>query len=103
MKNKDSYIERRLGNLKAEQQASLEILSKNVKIFKHQFQESDRLLKGSLIDASLTERVHKIFCEQDITIVSILTALSMTSSTTALAIIGVEEETLLLWVNPSKR
>ena len=37
----------------------------------------------------MTERIRILFCEQEITIISILTALSMTISTIVLAITGV--------------
>ena len=80
----------RLDDLNTEKQARLEILSQNRKYLKTQVARIKQTLKKVLDkDASLTERIRSLFREQRITIILILTALSMTISTTVLAIAGV--------------
>ena len=80
----------RLDDLNTEKQARLEILSQNRKYLKTQVARIKQTLEKVLDkDASLTERIRTLFREQRITIISILTALSMTISTTVLAIAGV--------------
>ena len=80
----------RLGDLNTEKQARLEILSHNRKDLQTQVarikQNLDKVLDK---DASLAERFRTLFKEQDITIFSILTAVSMTISAIVLSITGV--------------
>ena len=80
----------RLDDLNTEKQARLEILSQNRKDLQTQVAKIKQALEKVLDkDTSLVERIRTLFCEQGITIFSILTALSMTISTTVLAITDV--------------
>ena len=80
----------RLDDLNTEKQARLEILSQNLKDLQIQVARTKQTLEKVLDnDASLAERIRNLFKEQGITIFSVLTALSMTISTTVLAITGV--------------
>ena len=80
----------RLDDLNTKKQARLEILSKNRRDLQAQVARIKQTLEKVLDkDASLTERIHTLLREQGITIISILTALSMTISTIVLAITGV--------------
>ena len=80
----------RLGDLNTEKQARLEILSRNRKDLQTQVARIKQTLEKVLDKStSLAERIRTLFCEQGITIFSILTALSMTISTIILAIKGV--------------
>ena len=80
----------RLDDLNTEKKARLEILSQNRKDLQTQVARiRQTILKVLDQDASLAERIRVLFCEQGITIFSILTALSMTISTIILAITGV--------------
>ena len=80
----------RLDDLNTEKQAKLEILSQNRKDLQMQVARIKKNL-GKVLDkdTSLVERIHTLFREQGITILSTLTALYMTISTTALAITSV--------------
>ena len=80
----------RLDDLNTEKQARLEILSQNRKDLQKQVTRIKQTL-GKVLDqnTSLAERIRTLLREQGITIFSILTALSMTVSTIALAITGV--------------
>ena len=80
----------RLDDLNNEKQARLEILSQNRKDFQTQVARITQTL-GKVLDknTSLAEEIRTLFCEQGITIFSILTALSMTISTIVLAITSV--------------
>ena len=80
----------RLDNLNTEKQARVEILSQNRKYLPTQVARIKQTLEKVLDeDGSLTERICTLFREQGITIISKLTALSMTISAIALAITGV--------------
>ena len=80
----------RLDDLNIEKQARLEILSQNRKDLQTQVARIKQTLERvHENDASLAERIRTLFCEQGITIFSILTALSMTISTIVLAVTGV--------------
>ena len=80
----------RLDDLNTEKQARLEILSQNRKDLQTQITRIKQIIEKVLYkDAFLAERIRTLFREQGITIISILTALSMTISTIALAITGV--------------
>ena len=80
----------RLDDLNAEKQARLEILSQNRKDLQTQVARMKQTIEKVLDkDTSLAERIRILFREQAITIISILTALSMTISTIVLAITGV--------------
>ena len=77
----------RLDDLNTEKQARLEILSHNRKDLQTQVARIKQTLEKVLDkDTSLAERIRTLFREQGITIFSILTALSMTIATIALAI-----------------
>ena len=79
----------RLDDLNIEKQARLEILSQNRKDLQTQVARIKQTLERvHEKDASLAERIRTLFCEQGITIFSILTA-SMTISTIVLAVTGV--------------
>ena len=80
----------RLDDLNIEQQARLEILSQNQKDLQTQVARIKQTI-GNVLDenTSLAERIRTLFCEQGITILSILTAFYMTISTIVLAITGV--------------
>ena len=76
--------------MNTEKQARLEILSQNRKDLQTQVARIRQTLEKVLDkDASLVERICTLFCEQGITIFSILTVLSMTISTIVLAITDV--------------
>ena len=80
----------RLDDLNTEKQTQLEILSQNRKDPQTQVARIRQTLEKVLDqDASLVERIRTLLCEQGITTLSILTALSMTISTIVLAITGV--------------
>ena len=73
--------------MNTEKQARLEILSQNRKDLQTQVARIKQTLEKVLDqNTSLAERICTLFREQGITIFSILTALSMTISTTVLAI-----------------
>ena len=79
-----------LDDLNIEKQARLEILSQNRKDLETQFARIKQTIEKILDkDTSLEEKIRTLFREQGITIISILTALSMTISTIVLAITGV--------------
>ena len=80
----------RLDDLNTKKQARLEILSQNRKALQRQVARIRQTLENVFDqDASLAERIRVLFCEQGITIFSILTALSMTVLTIVIAITGV--------------
>ena len=80
----------RLDDLNIEKQERLEILSQNRKDLQTRVTRIKQTIEKVLgKDASLAERIRTLFREQGITIISILTALSMTISTIVLAITGV--------------
>ena len=80
----------RLDDLNAEKQARLEILSQNRKDLQTQVARIKQTIEKVLDqNASLGETIGTLFCEQGITIFSILTAISMSISTIVLAITGV--------------
>ena len=80
----------RLDNVNTEKQAQLEILSQNRKDLQTQVARIKQTLENILDEnTSLAERIRTLFCEQDITIFSILTAISITILTTVVAITGV--------------
>ena len=82
----------RLDDLNTEKHARLEILSRNRKDLQTQVARIKQTLEKVLDqNTSLAERILTLFREQDITILSILTALSMTISTIVLAITSVSE------------
>ena len=75
----------RLDDLNTEKQARLEILSQNRKDLQTQVARIKQTLEKVLDkNTSSAKRIHSLFCEQGITIFSILTALSMTISTIVL-------------------
>ena len=77
-------------NTERKKKARLEILSQNQKDLQTQVARIKQTIEKILDkDASLAERIKALFCEQGITIFSILTALSMTISTTVLVIASV--------------
>ena len=79
----------RLDDLNTEKRARLEILSQNRKDLQTQVARIRQTLETVLDkDTSLAERIRTLFREQGINIFSILAALSMTISTTVLAIAG---------------
>ena len=76
-----------LDDLNTEKKARLEILSKNRKDLQTQFGRIKQTIEKVLDkDASLAERIHILFREHGISIVSVLTAFSMTIATIVLAI-----------------
>ena len=80
----------RLDDLNTEKRARLEILSQNRKDLQTQVARIKQTIEKVLDkNTSLAERIGTLFCEQGITIFSILTVFSMTISTIALAIAGV--------------
>ena len=80
----------RLDDLNTEKQARLEILLQNRKDLQTQVSRIKQTIEKVLDkDASLAERIGTLFKEQGTTIISILTALSMTIATIVLAIEGV--------------
>ena len=76
--------------MNTKKQARLEILSQNRKDLQTQVARIKQILQ-KLLDQNtyLGERIRTVYFDQGITIFSILTALSMTISTTVLAITGV--------------
>ena len=79
----------RLDDLNTEKQARLEILSQNRKDLQTQVARIKQTIEKVLDkNTSLAERIRTFFCEQGITIFSIMTAFSMTISTIVLAITG---------------
>ena len=80
----------RLDDLNTEKQARLEILSQNRKDLQSQVTRIKQTLE-KIFDknTSLAGRIRTLFFAQGITIFSIMTAFSMTISTTVLAITGV--------------
>ena len=82
----------RLDDLNTEKQARLEILSQNRKDLQTQVARIKQTIEKVLDqNTSLAERTRTLFCEQGISIFSILTAFSMTISMIVLAIAGVFE------------
>ena len=80
----------RLDHLNTEKQARLEILPQNKKDLQTQVSRIKQTLDKVLDqNTSLAERIRTLFCEQGITIFSILTAFSMTISVIVLATTGV--------------
>ena len=80
----------RLDDVNTEKKARLEILSQNRKDLQTQVARIKPTLEKVLDkDTSLAERIRTLFREQDITILSVLTALLMTISTIVLTITGV--------------
>ena len=80
----------RLDNLNTKKHARLEILSQNREDLQTQVTRIKQTIEKVLDqNTSLAERIRTLFREQGITIFSILTALSITISTIALAITGV--------------
>ena len=80
----------RLDDSNTKKQARLEILPQNRKYLQPQVARIKQTLEKILDkNTSLVEIICTLFCEQGITIFSILTALSMTISTIFLAITGV--------------
>ena len=80
----------RLDHLNTEKQARLEILPQNKKDLQTQVSRIKQTLEKVLDqNTSLAERIRTLFCEQGITIFSILTAFSMTISVIVLATTGV--------------
>ena len=79
----------RLDHLNTEKQARLEILPQNKKDLQTQVSRIKQTLEKVLDqNTSLAERIRTLFCEQGITIFSILTAFSMTISVIVLATTG---------------
>ena len=77
----------RLDDLNTEKQARLETLSQNQKGLKTQVGRIKQTLEKVLDkDTSLAKRIRTLFCEQGITIFSILAAFSVTIATIVLAI-----------------
>ena len=94
----------RLDDFNAEKQARLEILSQNRKDLQTQVARIKQTIKEVLDqNTSLAERIRTLFSEQGITIISILTALSMTILTIALTITGVFGRTGEREVLPQQR
>ena len=76
--------------MNTEKHARLEILSKNRKHLRAEVARIKQTLEKVLDkDTSLPERIRTLSCEQAITIISILTALSMTISIIVLNITSV--------------
>ena len=87
--NKELYRDR-LDDLNTEKKARLEILLQNREDLQTQVARIRQTLEKVLDqNTSLAERIHTLFCEQGITIFSILMALSTTISKTVFAIRGV--------------
>ena len=95
VKNDLTYKQRqlyrdRLDDLNTEEQTRLEILSQNWKDLQTKIARIKQTLEKNLDkDTSLANRIRTLFREQGITIFSILTVLSITILTIALAITGV--------------
>ena len=89
--NKQRQLYRdRLDDLNTKKQARLEILSQNRKDLQTQVARIKQTIAKVLDqDTSLAERIRTLFRERGITIITILTAFSMTISTIVLAITGV--------------
>ena len=84
------FYRERLDDLNTKKVARLEILSQNRKDLQTQVARIKQTIEKVLDkNTSLAERIGTLFCEQGITIFSILTVFSMTISTIALAIAGV--------------
>ena len=82
---RQSYRDR-LEQLNTEEQARLEILSQNRKGLQTQVSRIKQTLEKVLDkDTSSSERICTLFCEQGVSIFQILTALSMSIATIALA------------------
>ena len=80
----------RLDDLNTEKQARLEILSQNRKDLQTQIARIKKTIEKVLYqDTSLLERICILFCEQGITISSMLAAFSMTIATIVLVIEGI--------------
>ena len=80
---------KRLQDLKEERQARLEFLSQNRKDLQTQVARIKQTIEKILdSDTSLGEKIRTLFREQDITIFSVLTVVSMIISTIVLAVIG---------------
>ena len=87
LKNKGSYVKIYIQDLKTAQQARLQILSQNQRGVQTQFLRIKQTIEKFLDKYKpMIERNRTLFCEQGVTIISILTALSMTISTIVLAI-----------------
>ena len=79
----------RLDDLNTKKQARLELLSQNWKDIQTQVARIKQTIAKVLDqDTSLAEGIRTLFCEQGITIFTILTALSMTISMIVLAVTG---------------
>ena len=89
--NKQRQLYRdRLDDLNTKKQTRLEILSQNRKDLQTQVARIKQTIAKVLDqDTSLAERIRTLFRERGITIITILTAFSMTISTIVLAITGV--------------
>ena len=75
--------------MNTEKQARLEILSQNRKDLQTQVARIKQTIEKVLHkDTVLAERIHALFCEQGISILSILIAFSITIATIVLAITG---------------
>ena len=73
---KSQFYKDRLDDLNTEKQAKLETLSQNRKDLQKEVASIKQTLEKFLYkDAFLTERIRTFFCEQGITIISILTSL----------------------------
>ena len=96
VKNDPTYLDEqrqshrdRLDDLNTEKQARLEILSQDRKDLQTQVARIKQTIEKVLDkNTSLAERIRTFFCEQGITIFSIMTAFSTTISTIVLAIAG---------------
>ena len=87
--NKGKLCRDRLDDLNTKKQARLEILSQNRKGLQTQVARIKQTIEKVLDkNTSLAERIRTFFCEQGITIFSIMTAFSTTISTIVLAITG---------------
>ena len=88
-KQRQLYMNR-LNDLNTEKRARLEILSQNRKDLQTQVARIRQTIEKLLDqDTFLAERIRTLFREQRIAIFSILNSLSMTISTTVLAVTGV--------------
>lgn len=86
-KNKGSYVKIYIQDLKTAQQARLQILSQSQRDVHTQFLRIKQTIEKVLDKYKpMIERNRTLFCEEGATIISILTALSMTISTVVLAI-----------------
>ena len=88
-KQRQLYMNR-LNDLNTEKRARLETLSQNRKDLQTQVARIRQTIEKLLdLDTFLAERIRTLFREQRIAIFSILNSLSMTISTTVLAVTGV--------------